>query len=71
MSGWTRTAPDNHLGGVTHGGYSGSVVAGESHKITADVEIVPIQEVNEAWERLLEADVKYRFPIDRASLRSE
>jgi alcohol dehydrogenase (NADP+) len=41
------------------------------HNITADVEIIPIQKVNEAYERLLKADVKYRFSIDMASLKSE
>jgi uncharacterized zinc-type alcohol dehydrogenase-like protein len=40
------------------------------HNITADVEIIPIQKVNEAYERLLKADVKYRFSIDMASLKS-
>ena len=41
------------------------------HGITADVEIIAIQSVNEAYERLLKSDVKYRFSIDMASLRSE
>jgi uncharacterized zinc-type alcohol dehydrogenase-like protein len=41
------------------------------HNITADVEVIPIQKVNEAYERLLKADVKYRFSIDMASLRAE
>lgn len=41
------------------------------HGITADVEVIPIQKVNEAYERLLRSDVKYRFAIDMASLRSE
>ncbi|HUO09552.1 MAG TPA: NAD(P)-dependent alcohol dehydrogenase [Phycisphaerae bacterium] len=41
------------------------------HNITSDVEIIPIQKVNEAYERLLKADVKYRFSIDMASLKSE
>ncbi len=40
------------------------------HHITADVEVIPIQKVNEAYERLLGSDVKYRFSIDMASLRS-
>jgi alcohol dehydrogenase (NADP+) len=40
------------------------------HNITADVEIIPIQRVNEAYERLFDADVKYRFSIDMASLKS-
>ena len=39
--------------------------------ITADVEVIPIQKVNEAYDRLVKADVKYRFSIDMASLRSE
>ena len=42
-----------------------------THNITADVEIIPIQKVNEAYERLLKSDVKYRFSIDMASLKSE
>jgi alcohol dehydrogenase (NADP+) len=42
-----------------------------AHSITADVEVIPIQKVNEAYERLLKADVKYRFSIDMASLKSE
>jgi len=39
------------------------------HNITADVEVIPIQKINEAYERLLKADVKYRFSIDMASLK--
>src|SRR5512132_161490 len=42
-----------------------------AHNLTADVEVIPIQKVNEAYERLLKSDVKYRFSIDMASLRSE
>ena len=41
------------------------------HGITADVEVIPIQKVNEAYERLQKSDVKYRFSIDMASLKSE
>src|SRR5271170_1973662 len=41
------------------------------NNITSDVEVIPIQKVNEAYERLLKADVKYRFSIDMASLKSE
>jgi uncharacterized zinc-type alcohol dehydrogenase-like protein len=40
------------------------------HNITADVEVIPIHKVNEAYERLSKADVKYRFSIDMASLKS-
>lgn len=59
---------------------SGSVIGGIAetqemldfcgqHNITADVEIIPIQKINEAYERLLKSDVKYRFSIDMASLK--
>jgi uncharacterized zinc-type alcohol dehydrogenase-like protein len=41
------------------------------HNITSDVEVIAIQQVNEAYDRLLKADVKYRFSIDLASLKSE
>ncbi|HZA92458.1 MAG TPA: NAD(P)-dependent alcohol dehydrogenase [Gemmatimonadales bacterium] len=40
------------------------------HNITADVEVIPIQQINEAYERMLKSDVKYRFSIDMASLKS-
>ena len=39
------------------------------HNITSDVEVIPIQKVNEAYERLVRSDVKYRFCIDMASLK--
>jgi uncharacterized zinc-type alcohol dehydrogenase-like protein len=42
-----------------------------AHNITSYVEVIPIQKVNEAYERLLKSDVKYRFSIDMASLKSE
>jgi alcohol dehydrogenase (NADP+) len=42
-----------------------------AHTITADVEVIPIQKVNEAYERLVKSDVKYRFSIDMASLKAE
>jgi uncharacterized zinc-type alcohol dehydrogenase-like protein len=38
------------------------------HRTVADVEVIPIQEVNEAYERMLRGDVRYRFVIDLASL---
>ena len=62
--------------------FSGSLIGGIAetqemldfcgkHNITSDVEVIPIQKVNEAYERLARADVKYRFSIDMASLKSE
>src|SRR3984957_20569613 len=41
------------------------------HNIAAEVEVIPIQKVNEAYDRLLKSDVKYRFSIDMASLKAE
>ncbi len=38
------------------------------HNITADVEVIPIQQVNEAYERTLKGDVRYRFVIDMNTL---
>jgi uncharacterized zinc-type alcohol dehydrogenase-like protein len=39
------------------------------HGITTDVEPIRIEQINEAYERLLKSDVKYRFVIDMASLK--
>ncbi|HET9037043.1 MAG TPA: NAD(P)-dependent alcohol dehydrogenase [Myxococcaceae bacterium] len=39
------------------------------HGIVADVEIIPVQQVNEAYERTVKGDVKYRFSIDLTSLK--
>ena len=62
--------------------FSGSLIGGiaetqemldfcSQHNIVADVEVIPIQKLNEAYERMLKSDVKYRFSIDMASLKSE
>jgi alcohol dehydrogenase (NADP+) len=39
------------------------------HNITSDIELIDIRQINEAYERLLQGDVKYRFVIDMASLK--
>ncbi|WP_417915336.1 NAD(P)-dependent alcohol dehydrogenase [Candidatus Electronema sp. JM] len=39
-----------------------------AHGITSDIELIKIQDINEAYERMLKSDVKYRFVIDMASL---
>lgn len=41
-----------------------------AHNITSDIELVKIQQLNEAYERLLKGDVQYRFVIDMASLKN-
>ncbi len=40
------------------------------HRITCDVEVIKIQDINKAYERMLKSDVKYRFVIDMASLKN-
>ena len=60
--------------------FSGSMIGGAKetqemldfcgkHGIVSDIEIIPIQKINEACERLLKSDVKYPFVIDMASLK--
>ena len=39
------------------------------HGVASDIELIPIQKINEAYERMLRSDVKYRFVIDMASLK--
>jgi uncharacterized zinc-type alcohol dehydrogenase-like protein len=40
------------------------------HGITSDVEVIKMQDINKAYERMLKSDVKYRFVIDMASLKA-
>jgi uncharacterized zinc-type alcohol dehydrogenase-like protein len=39
------------------------------HRVASDVEVIPIQKINEAYERVLKSDVHYRFVIDMSSLK--
>ena len=39
--------------------------------IVSDIEVIPMQQINQAYERMLKSDVKYRFVIDLASLKEE
>jgi uncharacterized zinc-type alcohol dehydrogenase-like protein len=39
------------------------------HNIVSDVEVIRMQDINEAYERMLKSDVRYRFVIDMASLK--
>ncbi|CAG4895206.1 NAD(P)-dependent alcohol dehydrogenase [Paraburkholderia gardini] len=39
------------------------------HGITSDIEMIPMQKINDAYERMLKSDVKYRFVIDIDSMR--
>ena len=40
------------------------------HGVTSDVEVIEIQDINQAYKRMLKSDVKYRFVIDMASLKT-
>lgn len=40
------------------------------HGITSDIELIPMQHINQAFERMLKSDVKYRFVVDINSLRA-
>ena len=40
------------------------------HNIVSDIELISIDQINEAYDRLVKSDVKYRFVIDMASLKS-
>jgi uncharacterized zinc-type alcohol dehydrogenase-like protein len=40
------------------------------HGVASDIELIPIQQINEAYERMLKGDVRYRFVIDLASLKA-
>lgn len=40
------------------------------HNIACDIELIKIQQINEAWERIVKSDVKYRFVIDMASIKA-
>ena len=71
-------APFNLITG--RGSIAGSMIGGMvetqemldycgKHNIVSDVEVIPIQQINEAFERLLSQDVKYRFVIDMSSLK--
>jgi uncharacterized zinc-type alcohol dehydrogenase-like protein len=40
------------------------------HNVASDIELIPIQQINDAYERMLKGDVRYRFVIDLASLKA-
>ena len=75
-------APTVHAASLIFGRHSlaGSLIGGiqetqemldfcGKHGIVSDIEMIPIQKVNEAYERVIKGDVKFRFVIDLASLK--
>ena len=39
-----------------------------AHQIVSDIEVIPIQKIDEAYDRMINGDVRYRFVIDMKSL---
>ena len=62
-----RKIAGSHIGGIQETQEMLDFCA--QHGITADIEMIPIQKINEAYERMLKSDVKYRFVIDISSLK--
>ena len=71
ISPFTLTAARRRLAGTNNGGIPQTQemldFCGE-HGLGSDVEVIAVQQVNEAWDRVVASDVKYRFVIDTASL---
>ncbi len=71
VSPFTLTAARRRLAGTNNGGIPQTQemldFCGE-HGLGSDVEVIDVQQVNEAWDRVVASDVKYRFVIDTASL---
>ena len=64
--------PRRHLSGSLIGGIAETQEMLDfcgKHGIVCDIEIIRMQQINEAYERMLRSDVKYRFVIDMASLK--
>jgi uncharacterized zinc-type alcohol dehydrogenase-like protein len=71
LSAWSLIAGNRRLAGSAIGGIPETQEMLDycaRHEIGADVEVIPIQKVNDAYERMLRNDVRYRFVIDLASL---
>lgn len=62
-----RTLAGSSIGGIRETQEMLDFCAG--HNITADIELIPIHQIDEAYQRLLKSDVKYRFVVDMASLK--
>lgn len=67
LAGARRSLSGSNIGGVAETQEMLDFCA--EHGIVSDIELTPISKINEAYERMLKNDVKYRFVIDMASLR--
>ena len=71
MAAFNLIVPRRQLGGSLIGGIAETQEMLDfcaEHGITSDIEMIRIDQINEAYERMLKSDVKYRFVIDLASL---
>jgi len=73
VSAFSLIMPRKHLAGSLIGGISETQEMLDfcgKHNIVCDIELIPIQMINESYERMIRSDVKYRFVIDMASLKN-
>ncbi|XSG74915.1 NAD(P)-dependent alcohol dehydrogenase [Herpetosiphon llansteffanensis] len=73
INGWDLMMGRKSISGSAIGGIAETQAMldfSAEHQISCDVEVIDIQAINEAYERMLKSDVKYRFVIDMASLKS-
>lgn len=66
LTGGRRSLAGSQIGGI--GETQEMLDFCDAHGVACDIEVVPIQKVNEAYERVLKSDVRYRFVIDMATL---
>lgn len=74
VHGWSLIHNDRSLGGSLVGGLAETqrmLDFCSEHDVLPDCEVIGIEDVNEAYERMLRGDVKYRFVIDMASLKKD
>jgi alcohol dehydrogenase (NADP+) len=68
LVGYRRSVAGSMIGGIAETQEMLDYCA--EHNITSDIEVIPIQAINQAYERMVRNDVKYRFVIDMASLKN-
>ncbi len=72
VSAFSMLFPRKHLAGSLIGGLPETQEMLDfcgQHNIVCDIEMIDIEDINDAYERMLKSDVKYRFVIDMASIR--
>jgi uncharacterized zinc-type alcohol dehydrogenase-like protein len=69
LTGGRRTLAGSQIGGIRE--TQEMLDFCDAHAVACDIEVVPIQKVNEAYERVLKSDVRYRFVIDMSTLGND